>query len=112
MIYAGDFSEADKKLIEELKILEKWFVEHGQDLPIQLIAKGFTAMSHDFYALDLEEEGDRLLDIAHKHYPDYFKGPIYGHMANDKDYTALLANMMTISFARDKLTGFGFRYEN
>lgn len=93
MKYYGDIPASDRKLINELIALEKWFDEGALPIPEILAAKGFTAMSHDYYEMYLDEEGERLLNRAEKCYPGYFKHTIQVHMDKCPDFNSLIAAM-------------------
>ena len=64
-------------------------------------------MSYDWYSMDLEEEGERLLKKADKYCPGYFKGPIYSHISRDEDY-AILVDGLKRSIAIDTMSSLGF----
>lgn len=94
MKYYGDIPESDKKLIQELVTLESWFNEGNIPIPPLTAAKGFVAMSHDYYEMYLDEEGERLLNRAETCYSGYFKGPIQEHMSKCSDFNSLIKNMI------------------
>jgi hypothetical protein len=93
MKYFGDISEEHRELVKELEALEKWFNEHGNDLPAGAIAKGMTCIAHDYFCMEMEETGERFLKEAEKHCPGYFKGPIFVHIDKDSDFRHLIKQL-------------------
>lgn len=89
----GDIPEIHLELLEELVALEKWFNESGTDLPIMSIAKGLVCIGHDYYVMEMEEEGDRLFVLADRYCPGYFKGPVYSHAAKDIVFASLIKSL-------------------
>jgi hypothetical protein len=88
--YYGDIPEAHLELLKELQDLEAWFSEHGAEIPAVMAAKGMTCMAHDYYSMEMDEVGDRLLRNAEKLSPGYFQGAINIHRAKDKEYDKLV----------------------
>ena len=89
----GDIPADHLNLIEELQNLEYWFNIHGDEISQLSSAKGFVSMAHDWYMMEIEEEGERLLKRAEKECPGYFKGPIFVHIAKDEDFAMLVAGL-------------------
>ncbi|HEY5236212.1 MAG TPA: hypothetical protein VIJ14_08550 [Rhabdochlamydiaceae bacterium] len=107
MISHGDIPKEDLERVERLQELEAWFYEHGSSIHPYYMGKGLTSMSHDYFQMDFEEEGDRLLKLAEKYSPGYFKGPIYQQAEKDKDFAQLVMNMRkTLGFDTMKKLGF------
>lgn len=103
----GDIPKADLKMIEELRTLEEWFYDHGAELEMLAIGKGMVCMAHDYYDMEIEEEGDRLLYLAEKYCPGYFVGPIYIHIEKDKNFATLIMQMRrSMGFEIMKKMGF------
>ena len=106
----GDIPKEDKKLVEELTILEEWFYSYGKDLPVLSIAKGMTCIGYDYYMMEMEEEGSRLLKLADKYCPGYFTGPIYSQIEKDLDFFYLIENLKNgIGF--EDMASLGFKNE-
>lgn len=103
----GDIPEEHSELIKELNVLENWFYENKDKVASLDVAKGFTCMAYDYYAMDFEEEGERLLRIVDKECPGYFKGPIYSHMAKDELFDILVYSLKK-TLALDTLYYLGF----
>jgi hypothetical protein len=103
----GDIPIEHRKLVEELEILERWFHAEGGGVPPLLAAKGMVAMASDYFCIEMEEEGDRLLYAAEKYYPGYFKGPIYTHINKDAEFDHLIYVMKkTIGIKTMRSLGF------
>ncbi len=105
--FYGDIPKADLAMVEELKNLEQWFYDHGTDLEALAIGKGMVCMAHDYYDMEMEEEGDRLLYMAEKYCPGYFTAPIYIAMEKDKNFANLVMNLRrSMGFEIMKKMGF------
>jgi hypothetical protein len=107
----GDMPENDELLLNELQLLEEWFNEFGETLPILSQAKGFTCMAHDYLIIGMEEESERLLKRAEKNCPGYFKGPLLAHIRDDEEYLILIDNIKQDALGRDILKSLGFDCE-
>ena len=107
MKFYGDIPIEHLNAIEELQSLEDWFNKHGSELPSLSVAKGFVAMSLDYFTMEIEEEGERLLRIAEKQCPGYFMGPIYVHIEKDKDFSKAVM-LLRQSLAIDTMKELGF----
>jgi hypothetical protein len=103
----GDLPEKDATLFKELVRLEEWFHEHGDTVPLLSVGKGLTCIGHDYYAIYMEEEGERLLKLANVYCPGYFKGPILVHIEKDKDFAKLINNLKKME-AVDVMISMGF----
>lgn len=104
----GDIPIADRILVRELEKLENWFYEHGNTLPVLSIGKGLTCIAHDYYAVWMDEQGERLLKLADVYCPGYFKAPILTHMEKDPDFAKLINNLKQTE-ALDIMTFMGFQ---
>ena len=104
----GDIPEDHRILAKELESLERWFLEHGENIPLLSAAKGFTCMSHDYFHLYFEEEGERLLRAADKICPGYFKGPIYTQTEKDESFACLVDGLKKSS-ALEVMVSLGFK---
>jgi len=93
MKYYGDIPKSHRILINELESLEKWFKKHGDTLPLLSAAKGYVCMAHDWYSMDIEEEGERCLKAADAICPGYFKAPILSQAKRDADFAYLLSRL-------------------
>lgn len=92
---AGDIPADHLELARELETLENWFATEGSRISSLAAAKGFTCISHDYYSIFFDEEGDRTLIKADKEHPGYFREPIFEDMARDEDFNRLVKNLKT-----------------
>ena len=107
MRYYGDIPIQHLELVKELEILEDWFNENGDGVPPKAAAKGAVCMAHDYFSMEMEEEADRLLIMAEKQYPGYFKKQIHDDALKDKDFNTLVENLKrSIGLGTMKLLGF------
>lgn len=104
----GDIPADHLELLRELETLELWFNEYGSGIPKLSVAKGMTCMAHDYFKIEMEEEGERLLKNAEKHYPGYFKDPIRAHVKKDKEF-AQLVKQLKDTLALDIMVSLGFK---
>jgi hypothetical protein len=87
----GDIPLSHRKHIEELESLEHWLNVHSSSTPALTMAKGMVCMACDYYSMQMEENGDRLLKVAESTCPGYFKGPFLIHIENDEEFAFLVA---------------------
>ena len=111
MRYGGDIPAEHRKLIAELEALELWFQEHGEEVPLLTAAKGFVCIAHDYYAIGLEEEGERFLRKTEAICPLYFMGPVYSQAGKDADYAYLVAALLKDECASPVLESLGLGHE-
>ena len=103
----GDIPEHHRVLLSELETLEKWFQENGKQISTLAAAKGFTCMGHDYFMMDQDEEGERLLDMAEKSHPGYFRSDIHFHIKRDEIYATLIRQMEE-GIGLDKMVELGY----
>lgn len=108
MKYYGDMPAEHVDLVKQLQALEDWFTKQGEGIPALSASKGFVAMAHDYYTLYMEEEGDRLIDMAEDSYPGYFEGSIHYHMDKDSDYKKLVKALES-SLGFGLMLSYGYR---
>lgn len=108
--YGGDIPKDHRNLIEELERLEDWFYTHEKDIPCLQAAKGLVMIAHDYFVMEIEEEGDRIFKSVESKCPGYFKGPIYSHMEKDGDYTRLVSQLKYTEGA-STMRSLGFIFE-
>ena len=111
MKYFGDIPQIHLNLIEELETLEEWFNSEGASISKLGAAKGHTCMAHDYYRMSMEEEGKRLLNIAEKLHPGYFRGPIWDHASTDSEFKVLVFNLMKDEFSLKDMQSLGLENE-
>ena len=103
----GDIPEESLFLAEELKLMEHYLLQHKDELTMLNSAKGYVCIAHDYYSIDFEEEGDRLIIAADKLCPGYFKGPIYSQ-TNQDPYFYCLVDQLVDSLGLDLMKSLGF----
>lgn len=89
---AGDMSEKQKKQSEALSDFERK-VNSSKEYPADRMAMFYTCMAHDWYQIDMEEEGNRLLLKAEQVCPGYFKGPVIQHQLENPNFDRLIKNL-------------------
>lgn len=87
----GDIPTIHRKQVEDLKSLEDWLHHNEATVPVLSLAKGMTCIAMDYYALEFEEEGDRILRFVESRCPGYFKGPFLSHIERDDEFAFLIA---------------------
>lgn len=110
MKYYGDIPSDHLELLEELQTLEIWFNEHKSTLPPLAIAKGMTCIAHDYYLMDMDEEGDRFIKNAEQYCPGYFAGPIHVHAEREEEFGILVYNL-TETLGLQLMISLGFESE-
>ena len=103
----GDMPPCHLDHIGELTGLESYFYKNRSKIQPLAAAMGMVCLAHDYYIMDLEEEGDRLLNMAEKIYPGYFKGPIYIHIKEEREF-AFLIEQLKDTLGWKHITGLGF----
>lgn len=89
----GDVSQEEIELAAQLEEMEAYF-DSKLNLPLEIIAKGYVCLAHDWFALGVEEEGHRLLTKADKVYPGYFtSGRASRDAEQDPDFAMLIASL-------------------
>lgn len=89
----GDVSEEEKQLSFELEEMESYLDSRNKNSYADIMAQGYVCLAHDWYELNMEEEGHRLLEKAESVYPGYFKNLISVHTSKDKDFERLVKNI-------------------
>lgn len=106
----GDIPHSDRERVKELTELETWFRDNSHTISSLSHAKGLTCLAHDYYDIDMEEEGYRVLLLAEKHHSGYFKGPIYEDMEKDESFKRLVKQIKT-TIGLGALVSLGFTSE-
>jgi hypothetical protein len=88
----GDVTEKDKLLAEELESFEKFLTTY-ENMPPNKGARMAVCLAHDWYQLGCEEDGARLLKLASKFAPDYFKEQIKTDAAEDPLFNRVVRNI-------------------
>lgn len=92
MRVAGDLFDNERKLIPELLGFES-SIDIDTCTPNDGRAMMYVCLAHDWYHLDMEEEGNRLLIKADKVCPGYFTGSIEQHMKENANFKRLVENL-------------------
>ena len=92
MKLAGDLTKKQKAQAQELTEFER-LVDHDSAYPKDRKAQIYTCLAHDWYQLDMEEEGNRLVVKAEKVCPGYFKGPVIQHQKENPDFDIVIKNL-------------------
>ena len=87
----GDLTESQKQQGAELTKFER-LVENDPYTPDRK-AQMYTCLAHDWYQLDMEEEGNSLILKAEKVCPGYFKGPVIQHQLESPDFDTVIKNL-------------------
>jgi len=91
----GDVLPEDHIKVKQLQIMEKWFIDNSKNVKPDIIAMAFTSLSHDWYYMGMDEEGDRLLMAAENHFPRYFKEQVFQHVELNSDFKILYEKLTT-----------------
>jgi len=86
----GDIPLAHRLILEDLVEMESWLTTYGDEIPMLTAAQGRVCLAYDYYCIEMEEEGDRLITSAEKVCPSYFKGAIQAHMNSDGEFRRLV----------------------
>jgi len=111
MKYFGDIPAEHLELLKTVQSLEALVDAHLKDFPPLALAKGFTSIAHDYYGIEFEEEGDRLIQRAEHYYPGYFKKPIHIHMEKDPLFN-ILVHRLKDTLGYDLIKSLGFEDES
>jgi hypothetical protein len=96
----GDVPQEHLDLAKELKAFE---VSVDRDpLPKERKAQMYVCLAHDWYDIDMEEEGDRLLVKSSLVCPGYFSSTVIEHQRENEEFdliirqlTSKLLNLLT-----------------
>lgn len=88
MKFSGDIPQQDLDHMIALDEAEK--DTETCSLPNERKAQIYVCLAHDWYEMDCEEEGNRLLLKADKVSPGYFKGPVIEHQLEDENFDVVV----------------------
>lgn len=88
----GDMPDEHRSLATAL-LLQETIVRQDRSLSKERKAQGYTCLAHDWYDIDLEEEGNRLLLSAEATCPGYFKTTINQQTEADADFAFLVERL-------------------
>ena len=88
---AGDLSERQKAEGAELTKFERLVDSdpYTNDRKAQL----YTCLAHDWFMLDMEEEGTRLILKAEEICPGYFTGAVIQHQVENPNFGTVIKNL-------------------
>lgn len=105
MVLSSGLSKENQELAKKLTEAEL-DTERDQVLPKERKAQIYTCLAHDWYQMDMEEQGVRLLEKANKIYPGYFKGLVIEHSLESDGFDKVVKNL-TLELAYMILTRLG-----
>lgn len=91
MMY-GDVPQEHKDLAEELREMES-FLESDTKIPAEFKAKSYVCLAHDWYAIGMEENAEKLLLLSEKVFPGYFSDKMLKHIQEDEKFHLLVKNL-------------------
>lgn len=89
----GDIPPYHKELMEDLEEMEAYFTANMATLPLDRIAQGYVCCAHDWYDLECEEDGERLLKLAEAVCPNYFTDYMPNQMMEDELFATLVKQL-------------------
>ena len=104
MPLSSGLSKENQELAKKLEQAE--YETMNGPLPPERKAQIFTCLAHDWYQMDMEEEGARLLLKADKVYPGYFKGLVIEHTLESEGFDTVIRNL-TLELAYMMLSRIG-----
>lgn len=93
----GDVTEHERATADGLSRMEAVLVRNKK-LSKANQAKGYVYIIYHWYAMGMEEEGNRLLKKIDEVCPEYFKKHLKTHMEKDEKYKELVMNLF-VEFA-------------
>lgn len=107
----GDIPQFHADLIKEISTLLEYLMLNKDALPNLMFSKCMTSIAHDYFQMDMEEEGEKYLKLAANHSPGYFIAPIICEMKKDKLFDHLVTNLADNPFALKTMSMLGFENE-
>ena len=104
----GDIPQDHTDLIKEIDTLLVYLELNKDSLPNLAYSKCMTSLAHDYFQMDMEEEGEKYLRIAATHSPGYFMAPIFIEMKKDIRFDHLVSNLKENPFALQTMIDLGF----
>lgn len=87
----GDLSKKQRE--QSVELIKFEHLVDGDSYPADRKAQMYTCLAHDWYQLDMEEEGNRLILKAEKVCSGYFKGPVIQHQLESSDFDMVIKNL-------------------
>ena len=91
MKFAGDLSEAQKAEAAELTAFER--LVDTDPYSNERKAQLYVMLAHDWFMMDMEEEGERLLYKARGVCPGYFGEPMIQHQVENPNFATIIKNL-------------------
>jgi hypothetical protein len=88
----GDVPQEHRELASQLEEMETYF-DGNLSAPLEMIAKGYVCLAHDWFSIGEEDEGHRLLGKADRVFPGYFTNKASDHADEDPDFARLMVNL-------------------
>jgi len=107
----GDMPQDHADHLKELNTLLEYLMLNKEALPNLMFSKSMLCLAHDYFAMDMEEEGEKYLNLAAEHSPGYFIAPVFCEMKKDRLFNHLVSNLTGNPFALKTMTALGFERE-
>lgn len=85
-------SEENKALALELEKAEAE-IDFDPVLPNGRKAQIYVCLAHDWYQMDMDDRGSKLLLKAERVYPGYFKGLVIEHSEESENFDKVVKNL-------------------
>jgi len=93
MKMAGDVKDKHRLHAVELEKCEREIETNPKFALAELKAKFYCCLAHDWYQMDMDEEGHRLLLKADDVCPGYFKGPVIKQVEESEEFGIIIKNL-------------------
>lgn len=107
----GDIPQKHADLIKEIDTLLEFLMLNKDALPHLSFSKCMTSIAHDYFQMDMEEQGEKYLKLAAEHSLGYFVAPVFSQMKQDPLFDTLILNLRDNPFALKTMNELGFEYE-
>lgn len=107
----GDIPQDHIGMLKEIDSLLYFLMTNKDTLPNLMFSKCMTSIAHDYFAMDMEEAGQKYLRFAADHSPGYFIAPVFCEMKKDPLFDHLVSNLKENPFALQTMETLGFEYE-
>lgn len=97
----GDVPQDHKEIAEKLESLENYFNDPDA-LSREYSSMAFICLAHDWYELDLEQEGDRLLQKAEEFCPGYYQKYMVKHTIENENFDRIVKSIFSKLIVRLK----------
>lgn len=89
---SGDLTPSQREHVENLTKYEQ-SVDDDLTFSKEKRAQLYVCVAHDYYQLDMDEEGNRLLLKAEDACPGYFKTVVIQHQLESPNFDRLIKNL-------------------